>query len=218
MAWNVPPQTLPTVPLRWMRRSARESISREARREKVKSRWAQLEAVVGTGKRLSLVAEDLVSHFEHRLSAFEGKAMVVCMSRRICVDLYRELVALRPEWHQDDDDKGALKVVMTGDASDRLDWQQHIRAKARRLRAELLQLYDAAPRTVLFVTHNVTEAAFLADLVIVLSPRPGRVLAEIPVELPRPRDYNGAAVAAVAREIVSHLQLEPQPAVGVSHA
>jgi NitT/TauT family transport system ATP-binding protein len=89
---------------------------------------------------------------------------------------------------------------------------------ARRLRAELLQLYDAAPRTVLFVTHNVTEAAFLADLVIVLSPRPGRVLAEIPVELPRPRDYNGAAVAAVAREIVSHLQLEPQPAVGVSHA
>lgn len=86
---------------------------------------------------------------------------------------------------------------------------------ARRLRAELLALYDATPRTVLFVTHNVTEAAFLADRVVIMSPRPGRVLAEIDVDLPRPRDYNDASVAAVAREIVSHLQLDPTPA-GVS--
>ncbi len=89
---------------------------------------------------------------------------------------------------------------------------------AQRLRGELLLLYDAAPRTVLFVTHNVTEAAFLADRVVVMSPRPGRVLAEISVDLPRPRDYNDASVAAVAREIVSHLQLEASPAAGVSHA
>lgn len=78
---------------------------------------------------------------------------------------------------------------------------------ARRLRAELLQLYVASPRTVLFVTHNVTEAAFLADRVVVLSPRPGRILAEIPVDLPRPRDYDDPAVALVARNIVGHLQI-----------
>jgi ABC-type nitrate/sulfonate/bicarbonate transport system ATPase subunit len=89
---------------------------------------------------------------------------------------------------------------------------------AQRLRAELLLLYDASPRTVLFVTHNVTEAAYLADRVVVLSPRPGRVLAEILVELPRPRDYNDVAVAAVAREIVSRLQLEPTALAGVSDA
>jgi ABC-type nitrate/sulfonate/bicarbonate transport system ATPase subunit len=89
---------------------------------------------------------------------------------------------------------------------------------AQRIRRELLLLYDPAPRTVLFVTHNVTEAAFLADRVVVLSPRPGRVVAEIPVDLPRPRDYNDASVAAVAREIVSHLELEPIPTAGGSHA
>ncbi len=79
---------------------------------------------------------------------------------------------------------------------------------ARRLRAELLQLYEVNPRTVLFVTHNVTEAAFLADRVVVMSPRPGRVLAEVPVDLPRPRDYDDPAVTLIAREIVKHLQLE----------
>jgi type I restriction enzyme R subunit len=102
------------------------------RKEKLKTKWAQLEAVVGSENRVKTIARDLVEHFENRLAAMDGKAMVVCMSRRICVDLYRELIALRPAWHHDDDDKGALKVVMTGDASDRLDWQQHIRTKARR--------------------------------------------------------------------------------------
>ncbi len=102
------------------------------RKEKLKTKWAQLEAVVGSENRVKTIARDLVEHFENRLAAMDGKAMVVCMSRRICVDLYRELIALRPEWHQDDDDNGALKVVMTGAASDRPDWQQHIRTKSRR--------------------------------------------------------------------------------------
>jgi type I restriction enzyme R subunit len=67
-------------------------------KEGLKSKWAQLAAVVGSEKRLMLVAADLIDHFEKRLEAMDGKAMVVCMSRRICVDLYREIVALRPEW------------------------------------------------------------------------------------------------------------------------
>jgi type I restriction enzyme R subunit len=102
------------------------------RKEKLKSKWAQLEAVVGTQKRLQLVARDIVEHFERRLEAMDGKAMVVCMSRRICVELHREIVALRPSWQSDEDDKGAIKVVMTGSASDPLDWQPHIRNKPRR--------------------------------------------------------------------------------------
>ena len=102
------------------------------RREKLKTKWAQLEAVVGADKRVKQIAEDIVDHFEQRLEALEGKAMIVCMSRRICIDLYRELTRLRPDWHDDDDGRGNIKVVMTGSASDPLDWQPHIRNKARR--------------------------------------------------------------------------------------
>ena len=102
------------------------------RKEKLKTKWAQLEAVVGAERRLKLVAGDLVAHFDQRLEAMDGKAMVVCMSRRICIDLHRELVRLRPEWHDEDDARGRLKVVMTGSASDPLDWQPHIRNKPRR--------------------------------------------------------------------------------------
>ena len=102
------------------------------RRERLKTRWAQLEAVVGAEKRVKQIAEDIVAHFEQRLEALDGKAMVVCMSRRICIDLYKELERLRSDWHNDDDGKGAMKVVMTGSASDPLDWQPHIRNKARR--------------------------------------------------------------------------------------
>ena len=102
------------------------------RREKLKTKWAQLEAIVGAEKRVALVARDIVEHFEHRREAMDGKAMVVCMSRRICIDLYRELVRLRPAWRDDDDSRGALKVVMTGKASDPPDWQRHIGNKARR--------------------------------------------------------------------------------------
>ncbi len=102
------------------------------RKEKLKSKWAQLEAIVGSDKRLRLIAQDLVTHFDERLQAMDGKAMVVCMSRRICVELHREIVAMRPAWKDDHDARGAIKVVMTGSASDPLDWQPHIRNKPRR--------------------------------------------------------------------------------------
>lgn len=108
------------------------------RKEKLKSKWAQLEAVVGAEKRLKLIAEDIVEHFEKRAEAMfrqtgdEGKAMIVGMSRRICVEIYREILKLRPNWHSDDDERGLIKVVMTGSASDPSDWQMHIRNKSRR--------------------------------------------------------------------------------------
>jgi type I restriction enzyme R subunit len=102
------------------------------RKEKLKSKWAQLEAVVGSENRIRLIARDLVEHFEKRLEVMDGKAMVVVMSRRIAVELYAALVALRPAWHGETDEQGTLKVVMTGSASDPLDWQPHIRNKPRR--------------------------------------------------------------------------------------
>jgi type I restriction enzyme, R subunit len=102
------------------------------RKEQLKSKWAQQEAIVGSENRLAIVARDLVDHFENRLAAMDGKAMVVCMSRRIAVELYRQIVALRPEWHGDGDDEGSIKVVMTGSASDPLAMQPHIRNKPRR--------------------------------------------------------------------------------------
>ena len=101
-------------------------------KEKLKTKWAALEALVGTKERIELVARDFVDHFEQRLDAMDGKAMVVCMSRRICVELYDEIVRLRPEWHSSDDNKGVIKIVMTGSASDPLEWQEHIRSKKRR--------------------------------------------------------------------------------------
>jgi type I restriction enzyme R subunit len=101
-------------------------------REKLKTKWSALEALVGTDRRVHLIAKDLVEHVEARLEAMDGKAMLVCMSRRICVDLYKALTALRPDWHDESDDKGAIKVVMTGSASDPSAFQQHIRSKQRR--------------------------------------------------------------------------------------
>jgi len=101
-------------------------------KERLKTKWAQLEALVGAEKRIKLVAQDLVNHFEHRLEAMDGKAMIVCMSRRICIELYNAIVAIRPNWHHTDDDRGFIKVVMTGSATDPVDWQPHIRNKQRR--------------------------------------------------------------------------------------
>ena len=104
----------------------------DAIKESLRRKWAQLEAMVGTDKRIALVAEDLVKHWEARYAAMEGKAMVVCMSRRICVELYKAIQKLRPDWHHDDDAKGVMKIVMSGSASDKLEWQPHIRSKSRR--------------------------------------------------------------------------------------
>jgi type I restriction enzyme R subunit len=101
-------------------------------KERLKSKWAQLEKLVGAPGRIALVASDLVEHFERRDAPLLGKGMIVGMSRRICVDLYDEIVKLRPEWHDADDDKGSIKVVMTGSASDPREWQPHIRPKAGR--------------------------------------------------------------------------------------
>ena len=122
----------------------------EGEQERLKRRWASVEAVVGTEKRLRLVARDLVEHFENRVVGMEGKAMVVCMSRRICVALYGEIVKLRPDWHSDDDEGGFLKIVMTGAASDPKDWQRHIGGKARReLLARRIKDPDDALRLVI---------------------------------------------------------------------
>jgi type I restriction enzyme R subunit len=101
-------------------------------KEKLKTKWAALEALVGAEQRVDLIARDLVTHFERRLEAMAGKAMIVCMGRRICVDLYNATVRIRPDWQHVDDDKGIIKIVMTGSASDVPEWQTHIRNKARR--------------------------------------------------------------------------------------
>ena len=104
----------------------------EGEQERLKRKWANVEAVVGAEKRLAMVARDLVEHFENRVVGMDGKAMIVCMSRRICVALYDEIIKLRPAWHSDDDGSGEIKIVMTGAASDPKEWQQHIGGKTRR--------------------------------------------------------------------------------------
>lgn len=101
-------------------------------KEYLKSKWSRLEKVVGAPERIKRVAKDIVEHWEKRLAILDGKAMIVCMSRRICIDLHNEIVKLRPEWYSKDDDKGTIKVIMTGSAADGADWQEHIRNKQRR--------------------------------------------------------------------------------------
>lgn len=104
----------------------------EDSKSRLKTKWAALEALVGADRRLKLIAKDLVEHWEKRQEVMDGKAMIVCMSRRICVDLYNEIIALRPDWDSDDDKKGVIKVVMTGSATDPVEWQRHIRNGKRR--------------------------------------------------------------------------------------
>jgi type I restriction enzyme R subunit len=101
-------------------------------KQKFKSKWTRLEAIVGDDHRIAKIAEDIVNHYELRSSILEGKAMIVCMSRRICVELYDAIIKLRPEWHNEDDKRGALKVIMTGSVTDPVPWQQHVRNKPRR--------------------------------------------------------------------------------------
>lgn len=103
----------------------------------VKSRWARLEAIVGAESRLDLVAADVVANWEKRKEAQFGKGMIVVMSRRIAVRLYEKIVALRPDWHDDDPTKGKIKVVMTGSASDPQEYQPHLHDKATRKALQL---------------------------------------------------------------------------------
>jgi type I restriction enzyme R subunit len=104
----------------------------QSQQHRLKSRWARLEAIVGNEHRLELIAADIVKHFETRNETLDGKAMIVCMSRRICVDLYAQIIKIRPDWHSDDDKEGTIKVVMTGSSSDPLNFQPHVRNKAKR--------------------------------------------------------------------------------------
>jgi len=104
----------------------------ETVRQRLRTKWARLEAMVSTEKRVGLIARDIINHFEQRLQVMDGKGMIVCMSRRICVDLYDAIIKLRSSWHSDDDDKGIIKVVMTGSASDPPQYQPHVRNKDRR--------------------------------------------------------------------------------------
>ncbi|MPZ33437.1 MAG: HsdR family type I site-specific deoxyribonuclease [Rhodospirillales bacterium] len=133
----------------------------ETEQERLKRKWASVEALVGSDKRLKMVAADLVAHFEERLAALDGKAMIVCMSRRICVALHEAIKELRPQWHSDDDEAGTIKVVMTGAASDPPAWQPHIgkRPKARR---ELLakRAKDAADPLRLVIVRDMWLTGF----------------------------------------------------------
>ena len=101
-------------------------------KQKTKSRWARVEAIVGSQQRIKTLAKEIVSHFEGKQKVMNGKAMVVCMSRKICVKLYDEIEKLKPTWASSDDSKGSMKVIMTGSAMDGPEWQEHIRTKQRR--------------------------------------------------------------------------------------
>ena len=115
--------------------SVEEMTEDEELKSKMKSKWARMEKVVGSPERIKRIAKDIVEHFEERTKVIEGKAMIVAMSRRICVDLYDEIISLRPEWHNSDDKKGIIKVIMTGSSSDKSEMQPHIRNK--KLREEI---------------------------------------------------------------------------------
>ncbi|RMH57993.1 MAG: HsdR family type I site-specific deoxyribonuclease [Candidatus Hydrogenedentota bacterium] len=139
-----------TVPIYYESRLARIELSEEEKpridpafeeitegeeeeaKHKLKTKWAALEAMVGTEKRIGLVARDIVDHFEKRLAVLQGKGMIVCMSRRICVEMYNAITKIRPDWHDEDDARGEIKIVMSGSASDEPSWQPHIRTKAAR--------------------------------------------------------------------------------------
>ncbi|MBL9000178.1 MAG: type I restriction endonuclease subunit R [Phycisphaerae bacterium] len=126
---NLDPSKSPKLDDQFEEATEGEEVSK---RERLKTKWAALEALVGSEERVALVARDIVDHFEQRLEAIDGKAMVVTMSRRICMDLYDAIIKLRPSWRSDDDDKGVVKVVMTGNASEGPRVAAHARNKPRR--------------------------------------------------------------------------------------
>jgi type I restriction enzyme R subunit len=127
--------------------------------QKAKAKWTQLEALVGSQDRIRQVAEDIVTHFEQRQEAFEGKAMVVAMSRRIAANLYQEIINIKPEWHHDDLDKGMLKVVMTSAASDGPKMVKHHTNKEQR-RALADRMRDPTDELKLVIVRDMWLTGF----------------------------------------------------------
>jgi len=138
-----------TVPIYYESRLAKVNLSKEGKQlveeleeelknedftntQKVKAKWTQLEALIGSEKRIKNIAKDIITHFEQRQEVFEGKGMIVSMSRRIAADLYDEIIKIRPEWHSDDLDKGVIKVVMTSASSDGPKIAKHHTTKQQR--------------------------------------------------------------------------------------
>lgn len=117
----------------WLDKEVDELLEGEelTRQDQLKAEYAQKEAIVGNSERLRLIAEDIVTHFSERESVLDGKGMIVTMSRQIAADLYEKIIEIQPDWHSDDDEKGAIKVVITGSASDTQRLQPHIRSKDR---------------------------------------------------------------------------------------
>jgi type I restriction enzyme R subunit len=136
----------------------------ESQQAKLKSHWAALEKVVGAEPRIASVAADLVAHFEERNNAQDGKAMVVAMSREICVHLYNEITRLRPEWHSDDPEQGAIKIVMTGSASDKALLRPHIYSSQVKKRLEK-RFKDAKDPLKLVIVRDMWLTGFDAPCV-----------------------------------------------------
>ena len=136
----------------------------EGQQAKLKSHWAALEKVVGAGPRVANVAADLIAHFEERNNAQEGKAMVVAMSREICAQLYNEITRLRPEWHSDDPEQGAIKIVMTGSASDKALLRPHIHSSLIKKRLEK-RFKDPADPLKLVIVRDMWLTGFDAPCV-----------------------------------------------------
>ena len=136
----------------------------EGQQDKLKSKWAALERIVGAEPRIKQVAQDLVAHFDERNKAQQGKAMVVAMSREICVHLYNEIVALRPDWHNDDPEKGGIKVIMTGSASDKALLRPHIHPKQVKKRLEK-RFKDLADPLQLVIVRDMWLTGFDAPCV-----------------------------------------------------
>jgi type I restriction enzyme R subunit len=127
------PESLPDIDAEVDELAEDEEDDQQAR---LKSRWAALEGIVGAEPRIQQVAADLVAHFEERSKAQSGKAMIVAMSREISVHLYNAIIALRPDWHDVDPEKGVIKVVMNGSASDKPLLRPHIYSKQVKKRLE----------------------------------------------------------------------------------
>jgi type I restriction enzyme, R subunit len=194
------------------------------RKEKLKTKWAQLEAVVGSESRLRLIAKDLVQHFESRLAAMDGKAMIVVMSRRIAVALYNEIITLRPDWHSEEDERGALKIVMTGSASDPIEWQNHIRNKPRR--EELAKRFrDPADPFKIVIVRDMWLTGFDAPSTsIAINATQRAIRARItscmarPPELAAPRRTNGSIPSIFGGEMGTGMRIVPSEFVTRSGA